>query len=250
MARVVGKGGIDYPDFHVRQIVHNAPVSIDVAELSVRLGSTHRFEQTGNVLFIEDWDCGLSSWVVGGYPIACYPILDASYHYIKPYACKLLTDGTAGANSFIKRDIPFPYVTSLGMQFSFLARSDFNYLEAQLHIYTGELHYYFQTQIDITNKCIEIYAHPGTNYNVYDYTIELAGTSDWHTVKIVGDFINRQYVRGLIDGADFDLSDYALRVTEDDTNPVMRLYFLIYEPNEQADAVWLDNIILTLNEPT
>jgi len=250
MARVVGKGGIDYPDFHVKQVVHNAPVSIDVAELSVRLGSTHRFEQTGNVLFIEDWENGLSCWYRGGYPTDCYPVLDASYYYIKPYACKLFTDGTAGANSFIQLMLPFPYLTALGFQFSFLAKDTFNFLEGELHVYTGSLHYLLEVEIDVTNECIEIYATPGRMYNVYDYTIIPGATSGWHTIKIVVDFENKVYVRGLIDGTDFDLSDYAIRVVENAANPHMLLSFLVYEPDEQAEAVWLDNIILTLNEPT
>lgn len=249
MARVIGRGGIDYPDLFTQPRPHETTVAIDLAELAVRLGSPHIFEQSGNLLYQEQFSNGFGAWNIGGWPVAAYPVIDASYCYHVPYSCKFVTTGLAEDYSFISQALPYPYVSSFGLQFSFLARSEFDYLSAEMYVYTGSLYYRLIVRVDNTNDRIRIYGGPGIYYNVQDYDLGLGATSGWHTVKIVADFVNQKYVRGLIDGKDFSLADYDIRVTDSVTDPHLWLYFILSEGLARVDAVWLDNILLTLNEP-
>lgn len=249
MAKAIGRGGIDSPDFIETATPHQNPVQITLSELAIRLGWPHVFERTGNVLYYDNFDCGLGDWTKGGdiatdKPQCCTRALLAS-----PYSARLTLQGGDAAFSYMRKRIAYPYLTTYGFELSFLPTAEFGMLDFGMVVYTGEYKYSAYGRYWDVGHNWWIFDDTGEYVEIATYSIDAWDVQVWHPVKVVFDFYNKRFARIMFDAEDYGLSDYGVFEVADTKTPHMEIYIGANQVGSRTGDVYIDNVLITINEP-
>lgn len=248
MAKPVGFGGRDYPDFAATILNQSAPNISDLSELAVRLGAVNRFDRTGNVLYQDDFSHGLGNWSPNAYPAEAYPQLSAEYFSTVPYATLLKTTTDEGSYSGMIRYFPFPFQSILGFEFHYKAETDFERLMFTAEIYTGTHRLIVSVQIRDNDGELIIYEPGGPYTKIDDINPYNSPNGQFHVIKLVVDCINEKYVRLIFDESDYNLSQYSIKKLVNTTASKMYNLFYLLCDTGVSESVWIDNFIITMNE--
>ncbi|NIW97366.1 MAG: hypothetical protein GWN13_03805 [Phycisphaerae bacterium] len=249
MARATGHGGRDYPDYIQATTPHQNPIEITLAELAVRMGFPHVFERTGNVLFYETYQYGISDWFPSGSHASNYPVLASHGLLNSPYSCKLQIAVSGAAYSQIAKDVAYPYLTTYGFELAFRPLSEFGTLLLGYQVYTGTQRISVWARYnDVENKWY-IYDENGTFQEIATYPMGTWDISVWHPVKVVVDLDNLKYARFSYDANDISLSSYGLEVVASAVTPRLTIGVSIGQVGTELSSMYIDNVILTINEP-
>lgn len=250
MAKATGHGGIDSPDFIQATTPHQNPVEITLSELAIRLGYPGVFERTGNVLHYDTFEYGLSTWSLVGDVSSHVPRLSCKGLLQSPYALKLPMAIATAAYSTARKRIAYPYITTYGLEISFLPMEAFGLLYFGATIYTGEYAYYCYMQYRDDESKLYIMNYQGVFVEVATYNIDAHFNPIWHPVKLVVDLVNERYARVMVDGLDLGLSTYPLYKSASAESAYILLYISNTESGGIRGTMHIDNFILTINEPT
>jgi hypothetical protein len=249
MAKPIGKGGIDYPDFLQATTPHSNPVEITRAELAIRLGFPHVFERTGNVLFYETFAHGIGDWHPVQNPAANKPLLASRGLLNSPYSATLVSDGTLFGFSTIRKDLGYPYLTTFGLELSFLPSTSIGELYFGIIVFTGDTkHSIWAYYEDSTYKWYVLDNTPAYK-EILTYDIGAWDHTNWHTVKLVADLVNERYARLMVDNVDVALAQYVPRQDADVTPPYIYLGIDSFTLGTRIYNIYVDNVIFTINEP-
>jgi len=249
MAEPIGKGGVDTPDWGVSSMINTNELINDHSELSVRLGGLSRFDRTGRIVFQEDFDAGLANWEHNSYPAAAFAVPTAEYQSCKYYSIKLKTTQDVGSVSGIARGVAVPYISRLGFEFHFKPYSTIDRFLATFYIYNGIYRYVVEMGFYQQTNTIFITDENGFQHEIDSYFLNSGSTSPFHMVKMVVDLSTEFYYRIAIDEKDYNVSDVGIRKTASATNPYLYMLYLNWSPDGNQRTIWLDNIIITIDEP-
>jgi hypothetical protein len=250
MAKPDGHGGRDYPDYIQGSTPHQNPIEITLAELAIRLGFPHVFERTGNVLFYETFEYGISDWFPSGSAAPNYPVLSSHGLLNSPYSCKLQIVASGAAYSQIAKDVAYPYLTTYGLELAFRPLDEFGYFMFGYQVYTGTHRYSVWCRYYDTDNKWYIYDETGAFQEIATYPIGTWDISVWHPVKVVVDLDNLRYTRFSYDANDLSLASYPLNVVASAVTPRLEIGITLGQVGVELSSVYVDNIILTINEPT
>jgi hypothetical protein len=249
MAKPDGHGGRDYPDYIQGATPHENPIEITLAELAIRLGFPHVFERTGNVLFYETFEYGISDWFPLGSAVENYPVLASHGLLSSPYSCKLQIAVGGAAYSQIAKTVAYPYLTSYGLELAFRPLDEFGYLQFGWQIYTGTHCYAVWCRYYDTDHYWYIYDENGIFQQIALYPMGTADISVWHPVKVVVDVDNLRYARFSFDANDLGLTGYPINVTASAVTPRLEIGISLGQVGAELSSAYVDNVILTINEP-
>lgn len=250
MAIPVGFGGRDYPDFGVSGLQQSKISLFDMSELAVRLGSINRFDRSGVVIYQTGFEYGLGNWAQNSYDANSFSKLSVLYYSIVPYSMQLQTAYINDAYSGMALSLPLPYVSAMGFEFHVKFVNAIQQFTAQFLIYTGKYRYTVELRFDVAGNEITLYDAGQQRPPIFTNPIYYGGTSTFHVVKLVADLVNENYVRLVFDGVDTILSQHKIRRWGTDATPRLAVLFLNDPPVKAVDVVHLDNIIITMDEPT
>jgi len=246
----VGFGGRDYPDFGVSGLENTQVTITDMSELAVRLGSINRFDRTGVVIFEEGFQYGIGRWIQNSSAEDNYVVPSANYFSIVPYAALLATTDDLNVYSGIYTRLPIPYTSSMGFEWHVKFYDEAMLFYFWVQLYTGSVEYRVVFRIDVEDKRIDILAKDEKYHIVYTDELNFGSDSPFHVFKVVVDFVNEIHIRMVIDGVDVDLTDYPIWTDTEDTSPHLYLYFSNNPGPSTINRIYLDNIIITMDEPT
>lgn len=250
MAKPTGSGGRDSPDFLQAATPHENPVEITLAELSVRLGFPHVFERTGNVLFYDRFSYGLSDWSLSHDIAANKPVLTSRGLLGSPYSARLVIAGGGSGYSYISRRIAYPYLTVYGTEFSFLPTTEFGQLMFGYQMYTGTRRYSVWIKyLDTTDKWY-VYDENGAFVEFAEQGLGTWDIDAWHTAKVVVDMESLQYSRVMFDAQDYSLAAYGVEDLANVAAPRLELMFSVSQEGAETFNLHVDNVVMTINEPT
>jgi hypothetical protein len=249
MAQPIGHGGRDSPDWGVSALQSTNAIVADNSELAARLGSINALDRTGNMLIGETFESGLTNWSHNSSPVGAYAVPTARYCARVPYSIKLKTTGDVNSYSGIRRGIPVPYITRLGFEFHFRPESTLKRFIATFNIYDGTYRYLPQIEFDKENNSIFLTKGDATDHEIASYAIQDGLSAPFHFVKMVVDLENEFYQRVNIDEIDYDVSTVSLRKIASAVNPYLLLDFMVYSFGSNIQTVYVDNIIVTIDEP-
>jgi len=249
MARPDGFGGRDYPDFGVTGL-ENSKVNItDLSELAVRMGGINRFDRLGTVLFQEAFQYGLGMWYPRYDPVGCIPTLSALYYSTLPYSIKCITIDNIDDYSGISLTLPVPYTSVMGFEVHFKVIGTTDFLDLRTAIYTGNDKYRMHVKIKVNPDEISIY-NPDEGYDaIHTKEIYYDGSSPFHVLKVVADIVSGNYSRLVFDGIDYIITDYPLYSVGSEIWPHLSLHYNLENTLAASQTVYIDNVIITMNEP-
>lgn len=220
----------------------------DIGDLAVRLGSIVSYDRRGTVLTLDDFSCGLGM-VTGNNLINGASInLSVDYALSKGFSCKLVTQNIAQATSSISKSFRPGNETALGVEGSFSPSS--NLYEFWISIT------YLRNSITL-NAALKFNVQNGTLYyrkadlsfeSLISFSSYLPVEGRFHTMKVVIDVENKNYIRVLFDNREFDISDKALSSGVSGNYDLATVSF-VGSPNVNSNHnLWIDNLIVTTGD--
>lgn len=234
---------MDPPD--VWGIRHN----LGLAELAARLGSIVTFDKRGNIVWMDNFESGIEAWGIAAGSLEW----TSTQHRNGGFSARLYTIALADARTEVQSGIPIQVLSQMGFEFSFL--NDYN----------GRL------------KTIRFWVEGGINTRIEEPSIKwTAATRTWsyqaelgawvdlaptmylaayshtpifHTVKLVADFAKKEYVRLIVDNQIYNLSGIKHYRLLFGSNHITTLNLEIVTNSNNVCNVYLDDMIVTQNEP-
>jgi len=220
----------------------------DMAELAVRLGSPVGYQRYGEVVWYEDFSCGVGSWLLSS-PLADAEFSACNDHYLSAgVGGKLCYKTGTGFHSSISRVSGYESGTRIGFAGYYLIDSLVTKFSIFLYYYHAGLISSPEIFIDHTTGEIK--------YNVQDIGYVLLTTvppfdntgNVWYPFKMVIDTDIDQYVRFSFGNKTYDMAEAPIPTTMSPTSDRCVAMIMFYSKLNQGYDVYLDNLVFTVNE--
>lgn len=249
MAKPVGYGGRDYPDFGISDTFQTKYVMSDMGELAARLGAPNVFDRTGTLIWFEQFAYGLNNWTLSSASNGIDPFLIAYPYLYKPYAVKLSgTSGSTGSSTMLVT-LPFPYESPLGIEFAYMPDIRATELDVVIQLYTGSKYYASSVSFKLQTGIIKVGLQGGFTKEVYSDPLGYRLNNVYNITKIVLDLANQEYNRIMFNKYNIDVKDIGFHVGTSTLRPKLTLLFRLESAATYDESLLIDNIILTLDEP-
>lgn len=240
-------GQPDFGLYAVKKTVHGLA---DNAELAARLGSIVTFDRRGDVLWLDGFESPVVKWIVttdgagGGAEVSP----DAARN--GGFSCKLTTDILTDDWVSLSHYLPYPVVSKIGIEVSFTMTTNLKSLLVAEWLYDGsDFHSAQVMYFSIDNKLQYLDNRGFFQDLVTDLDLYTAQTT-FHTIKLVIDLETHKYVRVIFNETEYDMSALSYAHTPDPaTIPNWRQQITITTGVDAAQSVYVDDVILTQNEP-
>ena len=223
---------------------------LDTSELAVRLGSIVTFDRRGNVIFLDDFEGSLSSWIVAGGGASNAVYLGCEVTLQGSLAVVLHPGEENDGHASIRLIRPYPVLGGLGFEAAFVPQTNLKHVNLSLILYDGAQKHGYQTRYDHVNGQIKVQATGGTYPVVGTPGVQAEGYHNFCIMKLVVNCLTGQYERVLFNNHVYDASAHSVYTLPDEvTKPLMAAYILVCNTGVYPVNVPVDCAIITQNEP-
>lgn len=222
---------------------------IGSGELASRLGSPKTYDKRGDVLFIDNFQNGLSPYYYYTVEGACSLLLKNEFTKSGGYCLRFQWESYADEYAFISKGLGITMKGKLGLECSFAHWTNNFYIDLEIFYYDGTDLIKGEIRLKTDSGDIDYLNSGGT------YTNRVSGLTItnrywlYNTIKLVVDIVNKKYTRLLFNNVEYDMSTIALRKETDPTSPQTLFYINIKGIPSLVPDVNIDNVIITQNEP-
>lgn len=219
------------------------------AELAARLGSPVLYHQTGRVVFLEDFSHGLQRWskteLGTGAAVEISPVAAES----GGYSCKL----TAGSTSqYLAQILAYTGILAtgrIGLAMSYAVDADFDNISIIFGIYDGTYWTKAGVKLDEVNDQILVLTGETTYTQIGTWSGLALGAKTFNHLKFTIDLSTRYYDVVYENQRQVDASARQCYQVAFATSPSVYIQIQNVGESGDNDVVYVDNIILTTNEP-
>lgn len=249
MAKATGHGGRDVPDYSL--IIPNFELlhTVNTGVLTPQSGAPNIHRLSGNILALEQFTHGMNTWDTSDSGLNSEPTLNGQYYFRTPYSLRLRSSGVGTPRSIIRNDFWFPFDSIIGLEFAFLKELVDDNFYFYIELYDGTMLHKAEIRMAFGTNTVMLTKANGQYYNIYDYDVGYDLTNVWEIHKIVIDLSTKMYVRYINNDNEYDISAYGLYSEANTTYPKMRVYFDLEPQSTSPDTVYIDNVIITIDEP-
>lgn len=229
--------------------IYGNKVIVGNAELAVRLGSEKFFDRRGDVLFIDGFEEGIAKWELTGSGTGNAQVLTAERVRSGGYCVKLTGGSTLTKAAAMYTYFPYPVLSKLGFETHFAFGSVIDCLYFRIEQLTGTHIKYAYIKYDRTNEKLQyldsagVYQDIETSFILYEYSYL------FDVLKLVIDLETYKYHRLILNEETYDLSAYSMFSEVNTARPHIRIKIDLVSRSGNNDYVYIDNIIVTQNEP-
>lgn len=239
-------GGPDYgiaaPSVYAFPIVTNE-------DLFLRQGLIKTLDGKGDIIFHDSFEHGPAKWHdAGSYPNASIG-LSPNHAFGGNWALKFTApssdDPTATAAATIPVDKPDRY----GVEFRFTYPNDYHLPKFFLYYYDLEHYYSFGIQYNSLSGKLRYHA-PLDNWTDFaTVRLEVLPLYYFHPIKLVIDVIKLEYVKFIFRGKEYDLTGKSTTVENITSRRAIQPRFWWQYFSGDPNPSYLDDVIVTENEP-
>lgn len=224
-------------------------LSIGNAELAVRLGAPHLYDQRGRTVFVDSFEHGLQRWdcaATGAGSVVASPTACVT----GGYSCKL-TAGEDAADHYavIEGGVGAYPASNLGFACRFSHEHHFETLDLKLFIYDGVKFHTCGIRVNDTLDKLQYYNSGGGWTSFADYVVPTPDTHEFHWIKFVIDPTEYEYVRAFLDNVEEDISGNAYETDDSNLTAEIIPQIKLIGHATDNDVAFIDDIILTTAEP-
>jgi hypothetical protein len=237
------------PDYGVTAGALTRHQLFDVGELAARLGSPVTFDRRGDVVWWDDFECGLAKWItivdgVGG------SVALSTARARNGRSSALLTAGSTGTETAaIRHEGPFATLSRHGVEVSFNVGTPITSFTITYNLYDGTTLSQASVRWDDVAETL-LYLDASVAYVIFASNIDLwQSVTLFHTAKLVVDAVNGRYVRFILDHLSFDLSGIPFSVSASALDPQVGQLITLVGRAGVNDQAYVDDVIVTENEP-
>lgn len=231
----------------------NKETTIGLAELAARNGSMMVSDKRGNLVFQDGFDSGTPRYNTT-LSTGSTAYRSATYCKSGEFSVELTTGSTMGNAAGIN------YLTTdfregkIGIKVDFSPDSTYTIEDSTITMsilyHDGSAYHRGKVRIDTENDELQIH-ESGSYTTIADISsIGNYGTdNNWTSFKLVLDLSTDKYDRISAYGTEYDISDYNLMTVASSVRRYMRAYIELITTTGAAKRCYIDNVVLTDNEP-
>lgn len=223
---------------------------LDMAELAVRLGSFNSFDRLGNVVWMDDFESGLGSWIWSGGGANNAVSLYAGESYRGGLSALLHPGEVDDGGSEIVRVLPYPVLGGIGLEAAFVPQANLKLVRIGLALYDGADKYLFYARYNHVDGTIEVRTGDVAYEPVGEPGVQAEGFHNHCVLKMVANCKTGEYARVIFNDHTYDASGHFV-FTEPDTvtKPTMKAYIVAVNSGIFLIDIPVDCVIVTQNEP-
>lgn len=237
------------PDFGVYTETPVASGISDPGEAAARLGSINVYDRRGWTVWMDDFEAPALKWVTSRNFGGTLPVLSTTQAWMGVQSTYFITAAAADTYAAILRHFPLTRLGKVGVEF-FLLFSSFTpgYFSIQLRIHDRTNRADAELRLDWEAQTATIVT-PAGNIVVATNCFNSLVWKVWTPVKLVVDVDTDLYTRLLIGPQEIDLSAHSLVAGGATTESLLWTELRLVGDAGDAMNAYLDNFILTQNEP-
>lgn len=237
------------PDYGMYSIASTIYKLADMGELAARLGSIVTHDRRGDVIWLDNFESNINKWLQTTVGVGASIALSAEAARNGGLSAKLITGNAINNYAQIAKAVPYPVLSNMGFEISFVVHDDMSLYRMWQRIYTGVLALTGSIQYSHALKTL-YYLDSGNVYQVIAVGIDLEDDIHlFHTMKLVVDYVNGKYKRLILNEHTYDLSAYDIYSVASGFNRYMLIWFEGLTAVAANTPFYVDDAIITQNEP-
>lgn len=248
MALPVSRGGIDYPDFHGSKMLGDSSGDVALSELAVRINSGINYSRAGNIVFLDNFDKGISNWEkIGGNPDSV-PVLVTNPVDNGYYAVSLQYTPEVNWSSQICTYIAIPASGAFGITFSFNNLTKINEFYIYYYLITLASSLTMQFKFSTTDNIVWLKDNDDVWRNIGKYYISWADVSIYHHWKVLVIPSENMIRYVTINEKVFDTSGVVIKHGGGSSYGQLYINYKISGSSTDLDQMFIDNVYVSANE--
>lgn len=236
------------PDYTTKYKMTKVFGNIDTGELAARLGSPNTFDRRGNVVFMEDFEAANIHWETRGNGAGNAVALDPTAANTKEQSCKLTAGAGIAGTAIIERSFSASSIGQIGVEMSSRIDANTKYMIMDLHYDDGTNVYLGVVRYNHSALKME-WLHGGAWEDLIPSYRWATAEYCFHTMKLVINIDTKEYVRFLVGNTEVNMAGRPLRTMAIGDYEAYTIQITHESDNAAAKSAWVDDIILTQNEP-
>lgn len=239
-------GHKDYAEGGETKIIHAVT---DLGELAVRLGSPDVFQRSGNVIFIDSFENGLTPYfsTLAGTGAAIDHMGNRSFH--GGSSVRLIGGSDGGRRAELNKRFHIVELNKMGVECTFSMGANAYYVAITLNHWDGTNVRSYVIYANMDAGKFQYYDEDGNRQDLDTFDWGNDDLDHWHTMKMICDLENNKYVRAFYNEKNFSLADIPVRTIASADVPRLDLDILVISDDGENGIAYLDSFILTINEP-
>jgi len=237
------------PDFGASTPKETIFGQVDIAELAARLGSIATYDRRGDVVWMDSFEAALVKWEASPFGVGASVAVDNTTARSGAQSVKLQAGNAVDDYALVQRAFPILVFSKIGAEISFTVGAADHEFEVRFVLYTGSERWYFYVRYVRSSNALQVWDAVGGWVTIATKKL-IESSYCYHQLKLVVDFIIKDYVRLLVDDSAYDISPYAGVSAVNATSP--SVYIILRHNNKVAflnTYTYIDDFILTQNEP-
>lgn len=239
----------DSPDWATANASGNVYPVQDMGELAARLGSIVTHDRRGDVFFLDDFEAGLGKWSPTLSGTGALAELTITRSRSGMFAAHLLAGSDASESAGISHYAPLPSAQKLGAALGVAILSPVLYVNLDFYVYEGVNSDRYHMRYLPGTTTLQVLNSGGT-YTDVTASLNLQQTATlFHSFKLVLDPATGYYERAIVNATEYDLTGIQADSSPRSAPDSVRLYAWIQDQSGNAGDVYVDDVVLTHNEP-
>jgi hypothetical protein len=222
---------------------------LDLGELAARLGSPDTHDRRGDVVWWDDAECGAAKWSATLIGVNASFGADTARARNGRSSYKLRPGDAIGDVTTATHMQPISQHSRYGFEFSFSYDGNIPYVDWWHRHFDGAAYMDFRVRWDGNLKQLQ-YEPAGGGFTAFASGVDLyAAPTLFHTGKMVIDPLGGSYHRFILNDVSYDMHLFTGASTPSVVPVHHELVIRAFNNSGFAQSVWVDDIILTENEP-
>ena len=245
--------GVGLPDYSAPKPtgqVSQGPVFTltDLAEVAARLKSIDTHDRRGNVIWLDDFEDGITKWFTSTGGVGASAAASADYARNGILSARLVTGDLIDDFADMTHFSPFPVRSRVGFEASYShVNVNFSIIH-QMVFYDGQFEHIAAIRFDDTTGMFQYRDSTGAWVEFCADPI-LWSVPRFMTLKLVIDLNSFKYVRVIIGNVEYDLSNIDYRHPASAALAQWQQNITLYTAVNANRIIHVDDVILTQNEP-
>jgi len=239
----------DAPDGYRYRIESPRHALSDMAELAVRLGSVVSYHRSGTVIFADGMEHGTAPYYeqISGTGSAILPVTSPTFQGGLSLKCTAGSDANE-TSGILKRMQPV-ILGRVGLEGTWSFDTVCEAFKLQIQHNTGAVKRTYGIKIDPVNDIIKYRNENNVWTTVQSYVTTTGDKYLFHVAKLVVDLVTGEYCTLYLDQSTIDLSGLLPRYGVDVTMARLEFGLEINSRTGENDIGYIDNMIITTDEP-
>lgn len=221
----------------------------DLGELAARLGSINTFDRRGDVVWMDSFEDTIHKYQLSLAGVGADIQLNGDHCRSGGSSCRLTTGNATGNFSYMYRAFGSAVVaTKIGVELSFTLHPQITFY-LYIEVYRRPTMYRVSMRYDPVANILAYQSFGGLYVDLLT-GLDLQASATWHTMKIVGDFsVDGFYERVLLNNLRPDIQGIPSNQQPTDIEDQLRVVIYVSTQNDANNKLWIDDLIITQNEP-